>query len=183
MNHKKSKYWIIAIIVLVLVFAFVLMNKESFYNRTKTDSNYVSVETKADESCLQCHINPKGYSKYHNPELIGCTSCHLGNATTLDKDDSHKGMVLIPGNLSDASETCGKCHPNELKKIKNSLMTTNSGLVAVDKYIFEEADSPDYQYHIKEIQNSASDKHLRDFVCELPFRSREKRVWGNHTIE
>ena len=180
MNHKKSKYWIIAIIVLVLVFAFVLMNKESFYNRTKTDSNYVSVETKADESCLQCHINPKGYSKYHNPELIGCTSCHLGNATTLDKDDSHKGMVLIPGNLSDASETCGKCHPNELKKIKNSLMTTNSGLVAVDKYIFEEADSPDYQYHIKEIQNSASDKHLRD-LCANCHLGAEKKEFGEIT--
>ena len=111
MNRKNSKYWILGAIVLILAVFIFLMNEESLYNSTEIDSDYVSVETKADESCLQCHINTKGYSKYHNPELIGCTSCHLGDATTLDKEDSHKGMVLIPGNLSDASETCGKCHP------------------------------------------------------------------------
>ena len=180
MNPKNSKYWILASIVLLLVVILFLMNKESFYTSTETDSDYVSVETKADESCLQCHINTKGYSKYHNPELIGCTSCHLGDATTLDKEDSHKDMVLIPGNLSDASETCGKCHPNELAKINKSLMTTNSGLVAVDKYIFEEADSPDYHYHIKEIQNSASDKHLRD-LCANCHLGAEKKEFGEIT--
>ncbi len=180
MNCKKLIIWILALVGLLLVVVFFLMNKESFYTSTNTDSNYVSVETKADESCLQCHINTKGYSKYHNPELIGCTSCHLGNATTLDKDDSHKGMVLIPGNLSDASETCGKCHPNELAKIDKSLMTTNSGIVAVDKYIFEEADSPDYHYHIKEIQNSASDKHLRD-LCANCHLGAQKTEFGEIT--
>ena len=87
MNRKKSNLCILTSVVLLLIVVLFLMNKESFYTSTNTDSKYVSVETKADESCLQCHINTKGYSKYHNPELIGCTSCHLGNATTLDKDD------------------------------------------------------------------------------------------------
>ena len=174
-NHLK--YWIILSLVLILVALFFFMNNDSFYSTSKTNSDYVAVETNADESCLQCHANTKGYSKYHNPDLIGCTSCHLGDATTLDKDDSHKGMVLIPGNLSDAAETCGKCHPNELKKIENSLMTTNSGLVAVDKFVFGEADSPDYHYHIKEIQNSASDKHLRD-LCANCHLGIEKETFG-----
>lgn len=178
--NKKSTIWILVSVVLLIVAVFFLMNRESIYTSTNTDSKYVSVETKADESCMQCHINTKGYSKYHNPELIGCTSCHLGNATTLDKEDSHIGMVLIPGNLSDASETCGKCHPNELAKIDKSLMTTNSGLVAVDKYIFGEADSPDYPYHIKEIQNSASDKHLRD-LCANCHLGAEKTEFGEIT--
>ena len=116
-------------------------------------SEYSNIESVTKETCLQCHQNTKGYSAYHNPELIGCASCHLGNTTSMDKEESHKGMVLIPGNLSDASKTCGKCHPNELNKIENSLMTTNSGIVAIDKYIFGEADSPNYQYHIQQIQN------------------------------
>jgi len=180
MKKNKSKYWIITSIVLLLVVVLFLINKELFYTSTNSDANYVSIETKADESCLQCHISTKGYSKYHNPELIGCASCHLGNATTLDKDDSHKGMVLIPGNLSDASETCGKCHSNELAKIDKSLMTTNSGLVAVDKYIFGEADNPDYHYHIKEIQNSAADKHLRD-LCANCHLGAEKNEFGEIT--
>lgn len=86
-------------------------------------------------------------------------------------------MILIPGNLSDAKETCGKCHPNELNKINSSLMTTNSGLIAVDKYIFEEADSPNYQYHIKDLKNSAADKHLRD-LCANCHLGAEKSTFG-----
>jgi hypothetical protein len=180
MKGEKSKIWV-AIVMLILIFAlfFWIKNDTSFYT-TKTESEYVNVEVPSDESCLQCHVNTKGYSKYHNPDLIGCTSCHLGDATTLDKEDSHKNMVLIPGNLSDATETCGKCHPNELKKIENSLMSTNSGLVAVDKFVFGEADSPDYHYHIKEIQNSASDKHLRD-LCANCHLGAEKTEFGEIT--
>ena len=180
MKHKKSIIWILASVVLLIIVALFLMEKDSFYISADSESEYVSVEMPSDESCLDCHINTKGYSKYHNPELIGCTSCHLGDATTLNKEDSHKGMILIPGNLSDASETCGKCHPNELAKIDKSLMTTNSGLVAVDKYIFGEADSPDYHYHIKEIQNSASDKHLRD-LCANCHLGAEKTEFGEIT--
>ena len=163
-------------LIVVAALFFWIKNDASFYTN-KTDSEYVSVEVPADESCLQCHANTKGYSEYHNPEMIGCTSCHLGDATTLDKDDSHRNMVLIPGNLSDATETCGKCHPNELKKIETSLMTTNSGLIAVDKFVFGEADSPDYHYHIKDIQFSASDKHLRD-LCANCHLGAEKSEFG-----
>ena len=126
----------------------------------KEVSDYTKIESINKESCLSCHKNTSGYSRYHNPELIGCASCHLGNIVSNDKDESHKGMILIPGNLIDAKETCGKCHPNELTKIENSLMTTNSGLVAVDKYIFGEADSPNHQYHIKLLKNSASEYNL-----------------------
>lgn len=183
MKPNNSKYWIITTIVFVLfaiVVVILILDKEELYSKIKPNSDYVAVETNSDESCLQCHANTKGYSSYHNPELIGCTSCHLGNASTLDKDDSHKGMVLIPGNLSDAAETCGKCHPNELRKIENSLMTTNSGLVAVDKYVFGEADSPDYHYHIEEIQNSPSDKHLRD-LCANCHLGAEKTEFGKIT--
>ena len=32
------------------------------------------------ESCLDCHSGTRGYSSFHNPEHIGCTSCHLGNS-------------------------------------------------------------------------------------------------------
>ena len=180
MKNKKSIIWILISVALLIVIPYFLMNKESFYATSDFESKYVSVEVPSDESCLQCHSNTKGYSNYHNPDLIGCTSCHLGDATTLDKEDSHKGMVLIPGNLSDAEETCGKCHPNELAKIDKSLMTTNSGLVAVDKYIFGEADSPNYHYHIKDIQNSASDKHLRD-LCANCHLGAEKTEFGEIT--
>lgn len=148
-----------------------------YFNANSSDTKYISIEGAVKETCLQCHINTKGYSKYHNPELIGCASCHLGNINATNKDESHEGMILIPGNLSDAKQTCGKCHPDELRKIENSLMTTNSGLVAVDKYIFGEADSPDYHYQITEIGYSPADKHLRD-LCANCHLGAEKKEYG-----
>jgi len=180
MRKKSSIFWFFIVVVFGLFVLFFLKNNEIINKDNSSENEYVEIEGVTNESCLQCHQNTKGYSKYHNPELIGCASCHLGNVTSIVKEESHKGMVLIPGNLSDAKETCGKCHPNELYKIENSLMTTNSGLVAVDKYIFGEADSPDYNYHIQQIQNSASDKHLRD-LCANCHLGAEKKEFGEIT--
>ena len=175
MVKNKSWYFFGAILIIVGLIYFSINNvTDSTINEVSDTSK---VESSSKETCLNCHINTSGYSSYHNPELIGCASCHLGNTISTDKEESHKGMILIPGNLSDAKETCGKCHPNELAKIENSLMTTNSGLVAVDKYIFGEADSPNEQYHIQLIQNSASDKHLRD-LCANCHLGAEKKDFG-----
>ena len=177
MKKKGSIFWFFTLIIVGLLLLFFLNRNEIFNGTTTSDTEYVKIAEVSSESCLQCHQNTKGYSEYHNPALIGCASCHLGNTTSTDKELSHKGMVLIPGNLNDAKETCGKCHPEELHKIKNSLMTTNSGLVAVDKFIFGEADSPDYNYHIQQIQNSPSEKHLRD-LCANCHLGAEKKEFG-----
>ena len=177
---KYPKTVFFSLLFFVILIIFLLRSNKYFNSASIEEIQYVKIENIGEESCLNCHSNTKGYSEYHNPELIGCISCHLGNPNTLDKDDSHKGMVLIPGNLVDAAETCGKCHPNELSKIENSLMTTNSGLVAVDKYIFGEADSPDYHYHIKDIKDSAADKHIRD-LCANCHLGAGKKEFGEIT--
>jgi len=172
----KKENLLVYILSLIIV-SFVIF-KLAYTNSPEksVDENYSSIsDTK--ESCQNCHQQNTGFSDYHNPELIGCISCHLGNPDTMNKDESHEGMVLIPGNLSDADKTCGKCHINELDKIKHSLMTTNSGIVAVDKFIFGEADSPDHQYHIKDLKSTAADKHLRD-LCANCHLGAEKSEFG-----
>ncbi|MFK5958564.1 MAG: hypothetical protein QM495_06790 [Lutibacter sp.] len=180
MKIKHAKTGLFLLLFLVILIVFLFKNGKYFKSDSVEESQYVKIENIDEESCLNCHSNTTGYSEYHNPELIGCISCHLGNPNELDKDKSHHGMVLIPGNLVDAAETCGKCHPNELSKIENSLMTTNSGLVAVDKYIFGEADSPNYHYHIKDIKYSAADKHIRD-LCANCHLGAEKKEFGQIT--
>lgn len=178
----KSKIYsraIFALAFLIITLLFFARNK-LFVPDNIYESKNVNSEVLVTESCIQCHQNTKGYSNYHNPEFIGCESCHLGNISSHNKDEAHKGMVLIPGNLSNAKETCGKCHPNELHKVENSLMTTNSGIVAVDKYVFGESDSLDYHYHIKDIKKSASDKHLRD-LCANCHLGAEKESFGEIT--
>ena len=180
MKEQKTLFWFFILISFLGVVLFFLQNKEVYTPFKIAESEYQKIVTANGESCLHCHQNTKGYSNYHDPNLIGCASCHLGNTSSIDKDESHEGMVLIPGNLSNAKETCGKCHPNELRKIENSLMTTNSGLIAVDKFIFGEAETPDDHYHIKNIKNTASEKHIRD-LCANCHLGAEKKEFGEIT--
>lgn len=153
--------------IVIVVFIVGLQSCADGPKQGEADS-YTELEEKA-ESCLVCHNQLKGYSAYHNPENIGCTVCHLGQPGEFDKEAAHASMVLIPGNLTDAAQTCGTCHPSELDKIKASLMTTNSGLVAVDKFVFDEARAPDGHYDIRNIGHSSADQHLRNLCanCHL----------------
>jgi hypothetical protein len=177
MKNKNYLPGLLLFVVLLFIVLFVFRNKDFFKSNNDYENGSSNVEVSISESCITCHKNTKGYSSYHNPELIGCASCHLGNTQSFDKKEAHNGMILIPGNLSDAKETCGKCHPNELNKINKSLMTTNSGLVAVDKFVFGESDHPNYHYHIKDIKNSPSDKHIRD-LCANCHLGAEKTSYG-----
>jgi hypothetical protein len=175
---RKKNYLFGAFILAVLFIALSIYFKNSdFLKSTLNTNDYTNIEVGKEESCLQCHQNTTGYSNYHNPDLIGCSSCHLGNISASDKDEAHKGMILIPGNLSDAKETCGKCHIEELNRINSSLMTSNSGIVAIDKFIFGEIGDPNHQFHIKDIKNSAADKHIRD-LCANCHLGAEKTEYG-----
>lgn len=120
------------------------------------------------EACLICHSNVTGFAASHDPQAIGCASCHLGDPFTLDKNRAHRNMVLIPGNLSNAQQTCGslECHPEIISRVNTSLMTTNSGIVSVDRFVFGETESPDIHSHIREIGHTAADKHLRDLCAK-----------------
>ena len=180
MNFSKKifkKEWLLFILFSAVFLSFILLKFNVFRISESVETIEYSALNPEGETCKNCHIQNTGFSQYHNPELIGCVSCHLGNPNAEDKEESHKGLVLIPGNLSNADATCGACHKNELNKIKHSLMTTNSGLVAVDKFVFGEADSPDYHYHIKDIKYSPADKHLRD-LCANCHLGADKKEFG-----
>ncbi len=123
------------------------------------------------ESCMLCHEGMLGFSDAHSPDAIGCVSCHMGNPFSPDKDQAHRGMLLVPGNLENASRSCGtaQCHPDISRRIGTGLMATNSGIVAVDRFVFDEAPSPDGFYHIMNIGYSPADQHMRNLCsrCHL----------------
>ncbi len=172
-SRKIIPIYIISGIILIF---FVLKWGDHTVKIDTEEKQYTSVFGNR-ESCFACHDQQSGYSPYHDPKNIGCTACHLGNPGSNDKEKAHENMVLIPGNLADAEKTCGKCHVEELKKINNSLMTTNSGLIAVDKFIFGEADSPDHHYHVKDLKFSKTDQHLRS-LCMNCHLGAEKKEYG-----
>lgn len=136
-------------------------------------------EIQKKESCMWCHSTVSGFMASHDVNAIGCSSCHLGNKLSTNKEVAHRDMVVFPGNLSNARLTCATkdCHPNELEHISQSLMTTNSGLVAVDKYVFHESDDLDALYHIEQIGHSPAETHIRN-LCANCHLGKEKDETG-----
>lgn len=124
-----------------------------------------------NESCMICHEGMKGFSVAHDPEAIGCVSCHLGNPFSPDKDQAHAGMLRVPGNLENAARSCGTadCHPDITSRINTTLMTSMSGIIAVDMFVFNEAGTPDGHYSLDDIGYSPAGQHLRNLCtrCHL----------------
>lgn len=121
------------------------------------------------ETCLVCHKTTQGLGTYHAPESIGCSSCHGGDASTTEKARSHAGMRLIPGNLADAPESCGAagCHPDAPAHVRDSLMATMAGVVAIDRLVFGETHAAPHA--VTALTHSPADSHLRTLCasCHL----------------
>lgn len=120
------------------------------------------------ESCLACHTETQGFTASHKPENIGCVSCHGGNPFATVKKQAHRNMNLIPGNLSNAARSCGttQCHPDITERVPTGLMATLSGLISVDRFVFNEQESPDLLTGIHQLKNSAADEHLRNLCVQ-----------------
>ena len=129
--------------------------------------------------CVDCHDEMTGFEESHSPEKIGCNACHLGNPNTTNKDFAHKGMILIPGNLSDASKTCGVtgCHPGIAERINNSIMNTMSGVISVNRFAFDELEKPEGHFNVKDLTQSNADNHNRN-LCASCHLGNEKTEWG-----
>ncbi len=119
------------------------------------------------EGCLVCHSQTEGLSKSHDPAVIGCASCHLGDPFTLDEKAAHAGMTRTPGNLSLAEKTCAtsNCHAGVLPRVNVSLMNTMSGVVAVDRWAFGETGDRDAHFTVAELKHSPADEHLRQLCA------------------
>ena len=131
------------------------------------------------ESCTICHSDVSGLTLSHNPQVLGCFSCHGGNPLESDKNAAHKNMRLIPGNLSDASKSCGTsgCHPEIAQRINTGLMATLSGMISVDRFVFNEQDKPDGLTDVHHLGNSPSDEHLKN-LCVRCHLGNPKTEWG-----
>jgi len=129
--------------------------------------------------CVDCHDEMTGFEESHSPGKVGCNACHLGNPNTSIKSLAHKGLILIPGNLSDASKTCGVtgCHPGIAERINNSLMNTMSGVISVNRFAFDELEKPEGHFNVSNLTQSNADNHNRN-LCASCHLGNEKTEWG-----
>ena len=105
----------------------------------------------------------KGFSPSHTPNKMSCTACHLGNNSAFAKEEAHQNMLVVPGNLSNVSKTCAKCHVGIDFRIKKSLMNTMSGIISVDKHVFGENKNLDSLFNIHHLKNTTkAESHLRN---------------------
>ena len=129
------------------------------------------------ESCLACHTEMHGFTESHKPEVAGCFSCHGGNPFATSKRQSHRRMTLIPGNLETSKQTCGttQCHPEIVERVPTGLMSTLSGMISVDRFVFGEQNNQDLLTDVHQLGNSAADKHLKNLCvgCHLGNRKTE----------
>ncbi|MEI6246350.1 MAG: multiheme c-type cytochrome, partial [Acidobacteriota bacterium] len=131
------------------------------------------------EGCLVCHAAMTGFAPAHTPAAIGCASCHAGNVATIDKALAHRGMVLIPGNLSDVQQSCGatQCHPTQIDRVNRSIMTSMAGVITVDRTVFGERDTSRAPPLVATLGHTPADSHLRQ-LCASCHLGAPKTTFG-----
>lgn len=136
------------------------------------------------EQCRTCHGEEAGFSRFHRPLAIGCVSCHGGDPAARGADSAHANMRAIPGNLADAGESCGSpgCHPAIVERVTGTLMATARGIVAVDRWVFGEADTPDGTDGMDDIGDSPADTHLRQLCSTCHLGSPKTEIGPLHPL-
>jgi hypothetical protein len=133
------------------------------------------------EGCVVCHSGVSGFSNAHRPDAVGCASCHGGDVFTLHKARAHAGMELIPGNLRTAARRCGQasCHASIVPRVERSVMSTMSGIVAIDRAVFGEGDgAPEHgTADVRQLGRTRADTHLRQ-LCASCHLGRAKTALG-----
>ena len=112
-------------------------DSQGFVDRYYKNSNFVLKDVygrielvNKEAGCLNCHRGIEEISQNHK---FACTKCHNGNPRGKTAAQAHKGLVSNPSDLKHAPKYCGKCHEEQIKKVKNSLMTTARGVIEITR--------------------------------------------------
>tara|TARA_B100000686_G_scaffold353903_1_gene461421 strand:+ start:1453 stop:4197 length:2745 start_codon:yes stop_codon:yes gene_type:complete len=113
-------------------------NSRDFIDKNYRDSGFALndifgrvIVSESTELCMRCHYGIEEISKNHK---FRCTKCHGGNGNTSSKKKAHRKMVSNPSDLKYADKYCGKCHADQVTKVKASLMATAKGVINFTRY-------------------------------------------------
>ncbi len=140
--------------------------------------------TKPDQ-CISCHNDMSDIDHAHPKEIFGCASCHGGNKWATDKENAHKGIVLNPARLEHASIFCIKCHKDIIKRVDNSMMNSQSGILNVLKYQWKESKDLNSTIGINDISgesnSSLATSHFRK-LCAACHVNQKEKIFKNKKI-
>ncbi|MFZ5775385.1 MAG: hypothetical protein ACOY3Z_07885 [Thermodesulfobacteriota bacterium] len=159
---QLSSRWTVLILLLV-VLALVIRE-----NLTKRPASLPQLVNGQVELCLSCHKDEQ-LDPAHGREILGCSSCHLGDPLAIDKAGGHRGMVKNPGDLRVVEKTCGVegCHAQDVGKVKNSLMATNRGILATLLHYWGEAPDQHGDFSVEELITTGKTSLAIDYYRKL----------------
>ncbi len=171
---QKTILFILAFFSLALLLVSVFKNAPN--NNIK--------RTKPDQ-CMSCHSSMSDMDHAHPKEIFGCAVCHGGNAWATDKESAHRGIVLNPARLEHAAIFCVKCHKDILKRVKKSMMNSQSGILNVLKYQWGESKELNSTTGIQDIRGdkniSLAQNHFRK-LCAACHINQDEKVFKNQKI-
>lgn len=149
---------------MIFAFLYLIFNE----SRTKRPEKLFITSSGNVEMCLSCHEDVK-LDPAHDPDVMGCSPCHLGNPLAVTEKEAHEGMVVNPGDLRVAEKTCSVegCHPTDIHKVKNSLMATNRGILGTLLYYWGETNSQDTDLTVEELLESGESSLALDYFRKL----------------
>ncbi|MGD2063445.1 MAG: hypothetical protein PVF51_07680, partial [Nitrospirota bacterium] len=176
-------------LVICLVVAWLAIGaavwREAARDRQWRDAPLASEVHGRPERCLACHAGITGLAPAHDPEALGCSSCHLGDPLAFDEDRAHAGLESFPGDLTTAAQSCGRaaCHAEAVRHVTGSLMNTGRGMVSVDRFCFGEQATPDggpiFADLAGEEDLTPADDHLRRLCASCHLGNRR----DDHTLD
>jgi hypothetical protein len=152
-----------------LPFILLLLGYLAFREHSTQRPEQIEVTTAGYlEMCLSCHKDEK-LDPAHDARVVGCSPCHLGDATAIDKKKAHQGIVINPGDLRIVEKTCGVegCHPADVAKVKNSLMATNRGILSTLLFYWGERDTQNAEITVEQLLASGETSLALDYFRKL----------------
>jgi hypothetical protein len=145
-------------------------------------SGPADVQTSASQNlCTDCHADEQaGHDAAHAFAADDCVACHAGNAQSPVESVAHEGLFAFPGNLENVGQTCGKCHPDQVVAVRNSLMHTGRGMVHTTRLVVDGNPGPADTQNLQSLGDSVADSMLRK-QCASCHLGQPKTVHAQNT--
>ena len=125
--------------------------------------------------CLTCHKNISYMDKNHS---FKCEVCHIA-ANKKENNQCKYPVIKNPSDFKYVNLKCGKCHSDDIKKVKNSLMYTNAGIINITRYLWRIEKSVKLKYTTENIPDKTLvDDFLRKVCLRCHINTEGSKRFG-----